>query len=141
MTIGDASAPYPNGTSESALVGEGTTWVEWNGRVYEASVTTEEATFTWRTLVYGATRVADSAEAFRAHVAETYLTTLDGLSSGARSVLDAAKSAGRRGYEDCNEPSAGYEALRRRLENVPRTPERHRERWYVAYDDERRLSS
>lgn len=140
LSIGDGAAPYPQGADDSALVGAGTRWVEWDGRVYEVSITTETRTTTRRTYDYSASRIADSAAAFRAFVADRYLVPLEDLSSEAQRVLDAAVDAGSDGqYEDCNDPSTGYEALKRRLMDVPDLPDPRDDHWYVAYEAERYL--
>ncbi len=136
MSVRDSPAPYPEGTDESMLVGAGRTWVSWEGRVYDVTVTTDESSLSRRTFEYSATRVADSASAFRAFAAETYLTSLAILPSEARSVLDAAKAAGGQ-YEDCDEPSAGYRAVKWRLAVAPELPTPRDGDWYVAYDGER----
>lgn len=140
MTVGDASAPYPQGTAESELVGAGTAWVEWDGRVYKVTIATEERTITRRTFDYTATRVADSTESFRNYVADRYLRSPENLSSEERSVLEAAIEAGADGtYEDCNEPSTGYETLKQRMENLEALPAPHADSWYVSYDGDRYL--
>lgn len=140
MTATDVPVPYPQGTADSALVGAGTVWVEWDDRVYEVTISTEEGTITRRTFDYTATRVADSKEGFREYVVDRYLQTLENLSSEAQSVLDAAVEAGEDGtYEDCNEPSTGYERLKQRMENVPELPAPHTDHWYISYEGERYL--
>lgn len=140
MTRRDSPAPYPQGTADSSLVGAGTMWIEWDGRVYEVTITTEEMTLPRRTYDYTATRVADSADTFQAYVADRYLTPLDDLSSEEKSVLEAAAEAGEDGrYEDCNEPSTGYKKLKRRMENVSDLPESHSGHWYISYEGERYL--
>lgn len=140
MSVGDAPAPYPRGTDGSELVGAGTEWVEWDDRVYEVTITTEERTITRRTFDYDATRVADSEAEYREYVADRYLRSLGELSSEARSVLEAAIEAGEDGmYEDCNEPSAGYDALKTRMEDLTELPDPHTDHWYIAYDGERYL--
>lgn len=140
MSITDSPAPYQQGTADSVLVGEGTTWIEWDDRVYEVTITTEERTLTRRTYDYRATRVADSAETFREYVADRYLTPLDNLSSEEKSILEAAAEAGEYGqYEDCKEPSTGYKALKQRMEKVSDLPDPHNDHWYVSYEGERYL--
>lgn len=140
MTANDVPVPYPQGTADSELVGAGTVWVEWEDRVYEVTISTEEGTITRRTFDYTATRVADSKEDFREYVVDRYLRTLENLSSEERSVLDAAVEAGEDGtYEDCNEPSTGYETLQQRMENVPDLPDPHNDHWYISYEGERYL--
>lgn len=139
MRVSDASAPYPDGTSDSTLVGAGTTWVEWDGRVYEVTISDEEGSLTRRTYDYSLSRVATSEAEFRAFVADRFLLSLDALSSEERSVLDAAVEAGENGhYEDCNEPSPGYTQLRRRMEDETGLPS-PQSGWYVTYDGERYL--
>jgi hypothetical protein len=140
LSATDVPVPYPAGTADSALVGAGTVWIEWEDRVYELAISTEEATITRRTFDYTATRVADSKERFRADVADRYLRALENLSTEERSVLDAAVEAGEDGtYEDCNEPSTGYETLKRRLADVPDLPAPHSDHWYISYEGERYL--
>jgi hypothetical protein len=140
MTATDVPVPYPQGTADSALVGAGTVWVEWDDRVYEVAISTEEAPITRRRFDYTATRVADTKERFRAYVADRYLMPLENLSTEERSVLDAAVEAGEDGaYEDCNEPSTGYEKLKQRMEDVPDLPAPHTDHWYISYEGERYL--
>lgn len=132
----DAPAPYPDGVADSVLVGAGTTWVRWNDRVWKVAVADEATTLTRRTFEYRAPRVADAEASFRSYIAERYLATLSDLSDAERRVLDAAKN-GR--HEDCNSQSAGYSALKTRLQDAPQVPGPWGNRWYVAYDGERYL--
>jgi hypothetical protein len=139
----DSPVPYPRGTADSELVGSGTTWVEWNDRVYRVTVSADETTLTRRTFDYTTTRVAESKSGFRKHVADRYLRSLEDLSSEAESVLEAAIEAGRDQeygrYEDCNESSPGYERLKQRMESVSDLPDPHSDHWYVSYEGERYL--
>lgn len=140
MTINDSSAPYPQGTTDSELIGAGTMWVEWDNRVYKVTISTDERTITRRTFDYTATRVADSKESFREYVADQYLRSLENVSKEEKSVLEAAIEAGEDGkYEDCNEPSPGYEKLKQRMENISDLPDPNNDHWYIAYEGERYL--
>jgi len=140
LSVGDSPAPYPRGTADSELVGAGTTWVEWDGREYRVTISTENRTNTRRTFDYTATRVADSTESFRAYATDRYLTVLENLSTDERTVLEAAIDAGEDGdYEDCNEPSPGYEKLKERMDSVSDLPDPARDHWYVSYEGERYL--
>ncbi|MFD1514175.1 hypothetical protein [Halomarina rubra] len=139
MSVSNAPAPYPDGTADSALVGVGTTWVEWDNRVYEVTITDEEELLAHRTYDYSATQVAASEAEFRAFVADRFLVSLDDLSNEEQSVLETAIEAGEDGhYQDCNEPSPGYKQLRKRMEGYPGIPS-PRSGWYVAYEGERYL--
>ncbi|SFR97744.1 hypothetical protein SAMN05216559_1906 [Halomicrobium zhouii] len=140
LGVGDSPAPYPQGTADSELVGAGTTWVEWDGRAYRVTISTEDRTNTRRTFDYTATRVADSTESFSAYVTDRYLTVLEDLSTEERTVLEAAIDAGEDGdYEDCNEPSPGYEQLRERMDSISDLPDPATNHWYVSYEGERYL--
>jgi len=140
MTVKDSSAPYPRGTERSELVGAGTMWIKWEDRVYEVTISTDEKTITRRTFNYTATKVADSKEAFREYIADRYLRSLAGLSTGEKSVLEAAIEADEDGkYEDCNEPSAGYKQLKQRIEKISDLPDPMSGHWYISYSRERYL--
>lgn len=139
MSVRDSPAPYPQEDADSALVGAGTTWIEWENRIYNVTITTEKTTLTRRTYDYSASRVADSEEAFQTYAADRYLTPLDDLTSEEESLLDAAKANEHGRYEDCNEPSAAYTALEQRLENITALPAPHTNSWYVSYEGERYL--
>lgn len=140
MTVKDGSAPYPQGTGTSELVGAGTTWVEWDDRVYNVTIATDERTITRRTFDYTATRVADTSAGFREYAADRYLRALENVSAEERSVLESAIEAGEDGkYEDCNDPSPGYEKLKQRMENASELPEPHGDHWYISYEGERYL--
>ena len=133
----DTPVPYPQGTADSELVGAGTMWVEWDDRVYKVTISTDDRTIARRTFDYTATRVADSKKGFRKYVADRYLKPLEGLSSEEKSVLEAAIEAGEEGkYEDCNEPSPGYEKLEQRMENMSELPAPYTGHWYISYEGE-----
>lgn len=140
MTVNDSSAPYPQGTADSELVGAGTMWVEWDNRVYKVTISTDERTITRRTFDYTATRVADSKEGFREYVADRYLKSLENVSNEEKSVLEAAIEAGEGGkYEDCNEPSPGYKKLKQRMDNISDLPDPNNDHWYISCEGERYL--
>lgn len=136
----EGNTPYPQESEESELIGAGTKWVKWNDRVYEVVVSTEEGTITRRTFDYTATRVADSAEGFREYAADQYCRQLEDLSSEVKSVIEEAINAEEYGkYEDCNEPSEGYQKLKQRMENNPDLPDPMSDHWYISYRGERYL--
>ena len=140
LGIRNKPVPYPKGTENSELVGAGTTWVEWNNHVYNVAISANSTTITRRTFNYTAARIADSEEMFREYVADRYLESLEGLSSEEQSVLEAAIKANKGGkYEDCNEPSPGYEKLEQRMENMPDLPNLHAGHWYISYEGEQYL--
>lgn len=139
LSVG-GNAPYPQGSGESELVGAGTMRVKWNDRVYEVTISTEEGTITRRTFNYTATRVADSEVGFRKYAADRYCRQLEDLSSEEKSVIEEAINADEYGkYEDCNEPSEGYQMLKQRLEDESDLPDPLGDHWYISYDGERYL--
>ncbi|MFC5972066.1 hypothetical protein ACFPYI_12065 [Halomarina salina] len=139
LSVSDAPAPYPDGIDDSTLVGAGTTWVEWDDRVYDITISDEAESLTRRGYDYSVTQVATSEAEFQEFVADRYLIALDDLSSEERSVLDRAVDAGEDDhYEDCNEPSPGYTQLRQRMKNERGLPN-PQSGWYVTYEGERYL--
>jgi hypothetical protein len=140
MSISDSPAPYPDGTAASVLVDAGTTWVEWDSRVYKVTIASADKTITRRTFEYTATRVADSPSGFRTYAADQYLRVLDGLGAEAQAVLEAAIEAGDDGrYEECNDPSDAYTQLQDKLESLPELPDPLNNHWYIAYERTRYL--
>lgn len=125
------AVPYPNGTAGSKLVDAGTVWVDWNGRVYEVTVSDEPAEATGRVVTYRFERVAGSVDAFETVLADRYLVRLTDLSAAAEEVLAEAIEGQYRGCGD----DAGVESLRSRLSSA--TPLPRFGDYLVAYDGAR----
>lgn len=131
-TILDVSAspvPYPGGIDGSTLAGKRELWIRWKGRAYEVTV---HRTATMEKLVheYTAERVAGSAEAFRALIANRYIIRLDSLTADEQAILDAAVAGG---YHKITEsPSQAWHRLLDRVHDTA-FPEAHYT-WYVEYN-------
>jgi hypothetical protein len=135
LRVSEFPAPYPDGTSDSRLVGNDRTWVEWQDRVYAVRVGGETETDR-RTYRYGFERVASSAERFRSVVADEYLFALDSLDDAEREIVESAVDGG---YEECEPTSAAFDSLRDRLNAERDLPHPREGEWYVSYDGERYL--
>lgn len=133
LEVGSYPAPYPDGTADSLLASRETTWVEWDGRVYEVQVG-GEATATRRTFEYRVTEVAASDEAFREHVVDRRLVVLEDLRESERAVLESALEGG---YRECEPASAGLERLRNRLDEDGEPRRLTNLERYVEYDGRR----
>lgn len=132
LTLREVPLPYPQGTDESALAGDGETWVRWDGRTY--GVWTEGETTTRHRFRLTVTEVAGTAEAFRAFVVEAYLLELSGLAEPERAILRAAVEDR---YDECTPASEGLAALRDRLPEDARFPPPQYDAWYVAFEGDR----
>lgn len=133
LSVREYPAPYPD-PGPSRLIGT-LTWVRWRDRTFrvrvaEASETTQER----RTVRYTVERVAETAEAFRRHVTERYLVTLDDLPEPQRELLEDALV---HGYEECRPTSTALSGLQERLSGFERLPTPHEDSWYVAFDGRR----
>jgi hypothetical protein len=135
LRVSDFPAPYPDGTSDSRLVGSDRTWVEWQDRVYAVRVGGETETDR-RTYRYEFDRVASAAEAFRSVVADEYLFALETLDDAEREIVASAVDGG---YEECEPTSAALDSLRERLNAARDLPHPREGEWYVSYDGERYL--
>jgi hypothetical protein len=133
-TILDVSAspvPYPDGTDESTVAEEGKLWVRWEGRAYEVTV---HRTATMDKVVheYTAERVAESAESFRALIADRYIVQLESLTPEEQAILDAAVTDGY--HETTQSTSRPWHRLLGRLQETA-VPEAYYT-WYVEYNGE-----
>lgn len=134
FTVREFPAPYPDGGTESRLVGNAT-WVRWRDRPIRAEVAGEsDATRERRTLRYAVDRVAETDAGFRRFVADRYLVRLDDLPADQRAVVEATVDDG---YEECRPQSEALAALRSRLDGAERLPTPGRDAWYVGFDDRR----
>ena len=129
LDVSASPVPYPDGTEPSRLADERRLWIRWSGRAYEVTV---HRTTTMEKPVheYTAERVAGSAEAFRALVADRYLIRLDSVTAGERAILDAAVDG--RYHETIESSSNAWTRLLDRLHDTT-LPEAHYT-WYVEYD-------
>lgn len=112
------AVPYPNGTAGSRLVGAGTVWVEWNGRVYDVAVSADPARVYRHTETYRFDRVAASLDAFETHLADRHLVPLTELSPAGDEVVTEAVAGQYRGCGDDD----GIESLRSHLSSPSRLP-------------------
>lgn len=133
LSVREAPIPYPSGTGDSVLVGDGERWVRWNDRTYRVW-TAGETTTTRNRFHVEVTAVAGDADAFREHVAEHHLLELADLSSAGREVLREATEGT---YEECEPASEGLAALQSRLPEDDRLPPPRNDAWYVAFEGER----
>ncbi|WP_018258636.1 hypothetical protein [Halomicrobium katesii] len=136
LSIRAFPAPYPDGGTDSRLVGS-RTWVRWRDRTMRVDVAGDsEGTKERRTFEYTLERVAADESALRSFAAERYLVALDDLPEAQRSILTAATD-GR--YEECAPASTALSALQERLSEGEQLPHPNDDAWYVALDGERSL--
>ncbi|NLV10610.1 hypothetical protein GOC74_11805 [Halomicrobium mukohataei] len=136
LSIRAYPAPYPDGGTDSRLVGN-RTWVRWRDRTMRVDVAGDsEETKERRTFEYTLERVATDESALRSFAAERYLVALDDVPEAQRSILTAAID-GR--YEECAPASTALSALRERLSEAEQLPHPNDDAWYVALDGERSL--
>lgn len=132
LSVREAPVPYPDGTHDSALVGDGERWVRWDDRTYRVW-TGEETTKTRYRFRIEVTEVAEDADAFRSFVAEEHLLELAGLSKGERKVLRDATGGT---YEAC-EADSGVASLQERLSEDDQLPPPRNTGWYVQFEGTR----
>lgn len=134
LSVQKYPAPYPDDGRNSRLVG-GRTWVRWRDRTVRVDVAgASESTTEQRTFYYTLEQVAEDESAFRQFVADSYVVTLDDLSSSQRSVLTEAFEDR---YEECTPASSDLTAVQDRLAAAEQLPHPHDDSWYVALDGER----
>ncbi|WP_277555890.1 hypothetical protein [Halobaculum limi] len=129
LDVSASPVPYPDGTGPSTLADERKLWIRWGGRAYEATVH-RKTTMEKRVHGYTANRVAGSAEAFRALIADRYLIRLDSITADEQAILDAAVAGGY--HETTESPSKAWNRLLDRLDDTT-FPEAHYT-WYVEYN-------
>jgi hypothetical protein len=135
FSVGGFPVVYPDDAeADSVLLGEGSTWVRYDGAAIELSVQGTERVerVTYR---FTAEELAADREAYLAYARETFVVELTGLTEGERDVLGRAVEAGEEGVRLC-EPGETERALVERLESIPdsRTP---RDRtWFLDYEGE-----
>lgn len=130
MSAGDFPVPYPDGGDASRLVGNGVSWVSWDGRVLRVELG-EATEAERRTHRYTAERVAGSAAAFQEVVASRFLVRLRDLPQDERAIV---KRAIRDGYEGCGAIAETVPALRERLSEGKALPSPSSDGWYVRFD-------
>jgi hypothetical protein len=140
FTVGGYPVVYPDDAEpDSVLLGEGSTWVRYDGEALEITVEGTERVerVTYR---YTAAELADDREAYLQYVRETFVVELEDLSEAEREVFSRAIEAGEAGVQFC-EPEGAERAVVDRLDAIPesRTP-RHRT-WFLEYDGEVYLAS
>ena len=130
LSIGDFPAPYPDGGDGSRLVGNGVTWVSWDGNVLrvELGASTEAER---RTHSYTAEQVAGSAAGFREAIAPEFLIRLTDLPRNERTIVERAI---RDKYRGCGTISDTAPTLQERLAEKKQLPGPSGGEWYVRFD-------
>lgn len=132
LSVGDFSVPYPGGGDASRLVGNGVTWVSWDGHILRvelgASTTAER-----RTHSYTAEKVAGSVVEFREVIASRFLVRLTDLPRNERAIVERAV---RNGYEGCGTIVDTVPVLHDRLPVTKRLPGPPSDGWYARFDGE-----
>ncbi len=140
FTVGGYPVVYPDGAEpDSVLLGEGSTWVRYDGEVIEISVEgterVERATYR-----YTATELAADREAYLQYVRETFVVELGDLPEEEREVLSRAIEAGEDGVQLC-EPEGAQRAVVERLDGIAESKTPHDRTWFLEYDGEVYLTS
>ena len=134
LSVGEFPAPYPDGGTDSQLIGT-RTWVRWHDRTFSVDVADESiATQERQTYGYTLERVAADESAFHEFVGEEYLVELTDLPASQRSIVSAAVEDH---YEECLPDSDALGDLRERLSEKPSLPQPSDRSWYVTFEGRR----
>lgn len=130
---GGRSFAYPNASAESAsvLLERESTWVRYDGSVFEVTVEGEASVFEydWR---YTATRVAANDSAWHAHVRERFVRDLTLDTPGEREIVRQAIDGG---YENCTRtPTGDFGGVVEALATEDHDNGYDGGSWYVRYD-------
>ena len=140
FTVGGYPVVYPDEAEpDSVLLGEGSTWVRYDGEVVEVSVEGTERVerVTYR---YTAAELAADREAYLQYVRETFVVELGDLPEEEREVLARAVEAEEDGVQLC-EPEGAERAVVERLDGIAASKTPRDRTWFLDYEGEVYLTS
>ena len=140
FTVGGYPVVYPDEAGpDSVLLGEGSTWVRYDGEVIEITVEGTERVerVTYR---YTAEELAADREAYLEYVRETFVVELGDLPEEERPVLARAVEAEEDGIQLC-EPEGAERAVVDRLDGIAASKTPRDRTWFVEYEGEVYLTS
>ncbi|WP_276271548.1 hypothetical protein [Haloarcula litorea] len=132
LSASQRPVPYPDGVGASRFAAaDGSVWVRWKDREWEvwSDGRTTKDRYTYRV---GVEAVADTDEAFRSHVRETYLLARSRFDAGEREILRAAAADQHR---ECAPVSDAMASLRETLSEDATLPPPFGYSWLVELDD------